>query len=121
MRKLSLGLRSAIASLALVAVAAVPAANAATIIAQGTNFEIVNYCDGDPVGDVVIRWDIVAPGSINNSIYSVTPAAGWTYAVKKAGGINQPIEVDFVNGKLRAQYRSLVEPGRTAVNCPIPR
>jgi|ERR1051326_691030 hypothetical protein len=119
MRKFSLGARSAIGALALMALAAVPAANAAVIIDQGTNFEVIEYCEGNPAGSVVIRLDFLAPGSINNSIYEVLPATGWSYSVKKAGGVNQPVEVQFTNANQKATYKSLVEPGKTSVNCPV--
>jgi hypothetical protein len=118
MNKLSLSVRAGISALAFMAVTAAPAAHAATILDQGTNFEVVNFCDGNPAGSVVVRLDI-APGAINNSIAEVLPAAGWSYQIKKSGGVNQAIEVQFSNGTQVAKYKSLIEPGKTSVSCPV--
>jgi hypothetical protein len=119
MKKLSVSMRAGLGALALMAVTAAPAAHAAIVFDQGTNFTVIEYCEGNPAGSVVLRLDTLAPGAINNSIAQVLPAAGWSYQIKKSGGVNQPVEVQFSNGTQTAKYRSLVEPGRNSVSCPV--
>ena len=121
MNKLSLSARAGISALALLAVTAAPAAHAAVLLDQGPNFQVIEYCEGNPAGSVVLRLDTLGRGAINNSIAQVLPAAGWSYQIKKAGGVNQPVEVQFSNATQTDKYRSLVEPGKTSVSCPVVR
>jgi len=121
MRKFSLTARSGLSALALLTLMAAPAAHAATLLEQGPNYEIIQYCEGNPAGSVVLRLDTLSDGEINNAIYAVQPAPGWTYTVKKSGGVDQTIEVLFTNGAQTAKYKSLVIPGKTDISCPVVR
>jgi hypothetical protein len=101
-----------------------PAANAAVIVDQGPTFNVVEYCEDNPAGAVTIRSDIVpgrTAGTIDvlNSIYSIQPAAGWTYSIKKAGGLNDAIEVQFTSGQQTALFKGRVAPGKTSIECPV--
>lgn len=119
MRNLSLSVRAGLGALGLLAASAVPAAHAAIILGQGPNFEVIEYCESNPAGSVVLRLDTLPSGDINNAIDQVLPAAGWSYQVKKSGGVDQPIEVLFTNASQTAKFKSLVIPGKTEISCPV--
>lgn len=53
---------------------------------------------------------------IDNSIVSIVPQPGFSYVVKKSGGINGAVEVDFSNGRCQATFKFLIKPGLTKVD-----
>ena len=46
----------------------------------------------------------------------MVPQPGFTYSIKKAGGLDSAIEVAFTNGPCSALYRFLIKPGLTKVD-----
>jgi hypothetical protein len=101
----------------------VPAAQAAVIWEQGPNYHLIQYCEDNPAGSVVLRIETAVNGQssdgfqVNNSIHKVLPGAGWDYQVKKAGGLNGAVEVQFTNGKQTSSFKSRYVPGKTVVDC----
>jgi hypothetical protein len=124
MRTLLTRRSAVIASVLLGSLLAAPAVSAAVIVDQGPNFTVIEYCEGNPAGSVTLRNETVlgqsaATFAVSNSIVSVNPVAGWTFSIKKAGGVNDPIEVQFKNGKQTASFRGKFVPGKTDVECPV--
>jgi hypothetical protein len=75
------------------------------------------------VGSVTIRtvmpFTVTSSKScITSTIVSVETTAGWTSSVKKSGGCNQEIAVQFENKstKKRADFSYLVVPGKTRID-----
>jgi len=115
-----------VAALGLATLAVSPAA-AAVILEEGPGYHVIAYEAGyDPATESVAAWvamRIDAPvvvstqSKILNSIHSVTPSPGWRYAVKKAGGYNSAIEIDFESADgCSARFRSLYKPGKTTID-----
>ena len=53
---------------------------------------------------------------IDTSIVSIVPQPGFSYVVKKSGGLDSAVEVAFTNGPCQAQYKLLIKPGLTRVD-----
>jgi hypothetical protein len=53
---------------------------------------------------------------VATTIAAVWPAAGWSYAVRKAGGYDQAVEVDFASTSCAARFRALYKPGKTTID-----
>lgn len=53
---------------------------------------------------------------IDTSIVSIVPQPGFSYVVKKSGGLDSAVEVAFTNGPCQAQYKLLIKPGLTKMD-----
>lgn len=58
---------------------------------------------------------------IDTSIVSIVPQPGFSYQVKKSGGLDSVVEVAFSNGPCQAQYKILIKPGLTKMDAGVMR
>jgi hypothetical protein len=104
-----------------------------SVDAQGTSITVAEYPAGillndsvtPPIGSVVIQTIIpaITAGTsktpcITRTIVRTETVVGWTASVKKAGGCDKEIEVQFENraAKLRADFSFLFIPGKTRID-----
>jgi hypothetical protein len=104
-----------------------------TVDAAGTRTTIAEYAAGviQPVGDelstsigsVTIKTVIPAvftssKSCVTSTIVATDATTGWTSEVKKSGGCNKTIEVQFENTstRQRAEFQFLMEPGKTRID-----
>jgi hypothetical protein len=124
MHRIAAGLLSGIALAGLLAASPV---RAAEILEEGPGYHIIAYEAGwDPATETIAAWvamRIDAPvvistqSKILNSIHSITPSPGWTYTVRKSGGYNSSIEIDFASDTgCSARFKSLYKPGKTTID-----
>jgi len=104
------------------------AAGRVILLDSGVDFFVVQDCVGcnvgpDGVGAVISLFEIVdLPGStrvfaVETTILDILVfEEGWTYQVKKDGGIDAAVEVIFESPTCFVKYKSKVEPGRTKVD-----
>jgi hypothetical protein len=101
------------------------AAGTTTTIAEYPAGIVLNDTVTPPIGSVVIKTVIPAftDGSskepcITSTIVRTETVAGWTASVKKPGGCDKPIEVQFENKseKKRADFSFLFIPGKTRID-----
>lgn len=94
---------------------------AAEIIEMGANYHVIAYeAGGGEAGWVVLRVEypvmISGQAKVRTTIADVWPAPGWAYLVRKAGGIDASVEVDFANANCAARFRAVYKPGKTVVD-----
>jgi len=58
---------------------------------------------------------------IDTSIVSIVPQPGFSYVVKKSGGLDSAVEIAFSNGPCQAQYKILIKPGLTRMDGGVMR
>lgn len=68
------------------------------------------------VGSVSVRQSLVwnadfTKFTVKLELLKVTSVTGWTYEIRKDGGINTPIEIRFSNGIQRADFKLISVPG----------
>ncbi|MCP5151075.1 MAG: hypothetical protein H6983_06520 [Ectothiorhodospiraceae bacterium] len=118
--------RPAIAISAALSLGALPI-EAATIIELGDTYHVIEYEAGFDVaagegaiaGAVALRIEqVFASGrtKLDNSIEYVFTQPGWSYRIRKSGGLNSAVEVDFDNGDCSARFRAIYKPGTTVVD-----
>ena len=126
-------LSAALAGLVL-AVLSISPARGAEILEEGAGYHIIAYeagwdqNTGAIAGWVAMRIDapiiVSTQAKILNTIHSISPSPGWTYTVRKAGGYNASIEIDFQSSSgCSARFKALYKPGKTTidggrVDCP---
>lgn len=120
-------LQGAVVSALVLTVLLAPMAHAAEILEQGPNYHIIAYEAGfDPTTEQIAGWvalRVDAPVVISNqgkllvTIHSISTSPGWTYTIKKSGGYNSSVEVDFQNTEgCSARFKALYKPGKTVID-----
>lgn len=75
-------------------------------------------------GTVALRMDTVtASGTtkIVTTILSVTPEPGFAYAIKKSGGVNGTVEIEFASATCQSKFSFLYKPGLTKIDFGVMR
>lgn len=75
-------------------------------------------------GTVALRMDTVtASGTtkIVTTILSVTPEPGFAYAIKKSGGVNGTVEIEFASANCQSKFSFLYKPGLTKIDFGVMR
>lgn len=126
MRGLGRTKRAAVAlGMVLAAAVAVPGMASANEWASGSDFIDATIEAGwnadftTFVGTVATHSQFVTVSGvfkIDTSIVSITTQPGYSYTVKKSGGLDSAVEVAFSNGPCQAQYKLLIKPGLTKVD-----
>lgn len=75
-------------------------------------------------GTVALRMDpVVVSGQskIVTTLLRVTPQPGFSSAIRKNGGINGTVEIEFARGSCRSRFSFLYKPGLTRVDYGVLR
>ena len=114
---------SAIAAIAL-ALGFAGIAQAAVLHEVGDNFHVIEYeAGGGEAGSVTLHVEVLSSpsvssrGEVRTTIVSVNPASGWSYKVKKNGGVNAAVEVAFANSiGCSTTFKAKYVPGKTVID-----
>lgn len=87
--------------------------HAAILHEVGDSYHVIEYeAGGGKAGSVTLRVEVLSSASVSSkgevrtTIVSVNPAPGWSYKVKKSGGVNAAVEVTFANSVALLPRRS---------------
>ena len=58
---------------------------------------------------------------IETSIVSIVPEPGFTYTVKKSGGLDSPVEIQFTSATCQSTFKFLYKPGQTKIDGGVMR
>ena len=75
-------------------------------------------------GTVALRMEIVVASGqtkIRTSIISIIPEPGFTYVVKKSGGLNGSVEIAFASATHASKFSFLYKPGLTKIDYGVLR
>lgn len=75
-------------------------------------------------GTVAVRMNPVTVSGqfkIVTTVVNVTPQPGFTYVIRKAGGINGAVEIEFQRASCRSRFSFLYKPGLTRVDYGVLR
>lgn len=115
LRSLALGL-----TILLMGVFTVQRLDASELLESGPNYFVVQNDAGGTTGSVIMRMDLSFDSdnelAVNSRILSITAEPGWTWVVRKAGGVNKAVEVQFSKGAQRFTFKALYAPGRTIID-----
>lgn len=70
-------------------------------------------------GTVALRMDqIVESGQIKivTTIVSITPEPGFVYSIRKGGGVNGSVEIEFASATCASKFSFLYKPGKTKID-----
>ena len=93
---------------------------ASLLLESGPNYFVVQNDAGGTAGSVVMRMDITTNALgyvfVNSKIVSISAEPGWTWVVRKPGGANKEVEVQFFKGNQRFTVKALYVPGKTIID-----
>ena len=75
-------------------------------------------------GTVALRMELVVVSGqtkIRTSIVSIIPEPGFTYVVKKSGGLNSSVEIAFSSATQASKFSFLYKPGLTKIDYGVLR
>ncbi len=120
-----LGRMVALTAIGLIAIGFSPAAKAAVILEKGPNYHVIQYDAGrdGEAGSVTLRVEVIPDESssatiaVLTTVESVSPSEGWTFDIKKDGGIDASVEVEFSNDQgCSVRFKARYVPGKTVVD-----
>lgn len=92
-------------------------AEASLVLESGPTYFVVQNDAGGTTGSVVMRMDLVVDQygffAVHSRILAISAEPGWTWVVKKPGGINKEVEVLFSKDGKRFTFKALYVPGKT--------
>ncbi len=99
-------------------------AHAAILHEVGDSYHVIEYeAGGGEAGSVTLRVEVLSSASVSSkgevrtTIVSVNPAPGWSYKVKKSGGVNAAVEVTFANSVgCSTTFKAKYVPGKTVID-----
>lgn len=91
------------------------------LLEEGPNYFVVQHDAGGDIGSVTMRMDISVDAAtgyshVTSRIVNISAHAGWTWEVRKAGGVDKAVEVLFKQGKQRLTFKALYVPGKTVID-----
>ena len=75
-------------------------------------------------GTVAVRMDpvvISGQSKIVTTVLHVTPQPGFSFVIRKSGGINGVVEIEFARDSCRSKFSFLYKPGLTRVDYGVLR
>lgn len=75
-------------------------------------------------GTVALRMDnVIESGKtkIVTTIVSIIPEPGFNYAIKKNGGVNGTVEIEFTSATCSSRFSFLYKPGQTKIDYGVMR
>ena len=93
---------------------------ASLLLDSGPNYFVVQNDAGGTTGSVVMRMDLFINTygvlAVNSRIVSISAQPGWTWVIRKPGGVNREVEVLFTQGSKRLTFKALYVPGKTIID-----
>lgn len=75
-------------------------------------------------GTVSLRMESVVIGGqfkIITTIVAIEPEPGFSYVVKKSGGVNDTVEIEFASATCQSKFSFLYKPGLTKIDYGVMR
>ena len=75
-------------------------------------------------GIVSLRMEnVVDSGKIKiiTTIVNIEPAPGFTYSIRKSGGVNGTVEIEFASATCSSRFSFLYKPGATKIDYGVMR
>jgi hypothetical protein len=75
-------------------------------------------------GTVSLRMEnVVVSGQMKilTTIVDIEPAPGFTYSIKKSGGLNGTVEIEFASATCSSRFSFLYKPGATKIDYGVMR
>lgn len=89
------------------------------ILEVGYDPEFVNFS-----GTVTVQMrNVIESGKMKivTTILNVTPQPGFTYSIKKSGGVNGTVDIGFNSGACESRFSFLYKPGLTRIDYGVLR
>ena len=107
-------------SFAVLCIMSAATSMASELLESGPNYFVVQNDAGGTTGSVVMRMDISTDSRgyviVTSRIVSISAMPGWTWTVRKPGGANKQVEVQFTNGVKGFTFKALYVPGKTVID-----